>query len=233
MEADVIKIKEKEFRTYLRTVEDKHGISLASLINAAKNNLPQLINERFLPSFSCLYEDENDIRLLVQVAFMMDKDSNFVTETGGYISQKCLNLYIKFYCYKNNLNLDEIKKEVEKDMKEEEDQTLEEGEATKSSSTRYERNPKARKKCLDYYGCKCYVCGIDMEKEYGSGLGRGAIEVHHIIPVSQRGGSYIINPIKDLRPLCPNCHAIVHRKRDEVMDVDELKTTYNRLHQQK
>jgi len=37
------------------------------------------------------------------------------------------------------------------------------------------------------------------------------IHVHHIVPVSQMQSSYQLNPIKDLVPLCPNCHNIVHR----------------------
>ncbi len=50
-----------------------------------------------------------------------------------------------------------------------------------------------------------------MEEVYGP-LGVNVIHVHHIVPVSQMGSSYRLDPIKDLIPLCPNCHTIVHRE---------------------
>lgn len=39
---------------------------------------------------------------------------------------------------------------------------------------------------------------------------KGYIKVHHIVPLSERGGDYVVSPIKDLISLCPNCHAMVH-----------------------
>ncbi|HEK2705573.1 TPA: HNH endonuclease [Pseudomonas aeruginosa] len=53
-------------------------------------------------------------------------------------------------------------------------------------------------------------------------LGRGFIHVHHVVPVSEIGESYEVDPIKDLIPLCPNCHAMIHR-RNPPLSVDELK----------
>lgn len=85
----------------------------------------------------------------------------------------------------------------------------------------YERNRDARKVCLEHYGYKCSVCGFDFEKEYGS-LGHEFIEVHHIVPVSFVGKQYILNPINDLRPLCSNCHSMIHRS-SSVLTIDELK----------
>ncbi|MFA7132931.1 MAG: hypothetical protein WC108_06495, partial [Bacteroidales bacterium] len=57
----------------------------------------------------------------------------------------------------------------------------------------YERNPKARSLCLEHWGTKCSVCGFDFEKKYGE-IGQGFIHVHHLIPVSQIGKSYQIDP---------------------------------------
>ncbi len=84
----------------------------------------------------------------------------------------------------------------------------------------YERNPKARKLCIDHYGTDCRVCGFDFEATYGD-LGRGFIHVHHLIPLSEIGEEYIVNPIEDLRPVCPNCHAMLHRKK-QVLSISEL-----------
>lgn len=87
--------------------------------------------------------------------------------------------------------------------------------------TGYERNREARKACLEHYGYKCSVCGFDFEKEYGT-IGHEFIEVHHVVPVSSVGKQYIVDPVNDLRPLCSNCHSMIHRS-SSVLTVDELK----------
>lgn len=84
-----------------------------------------------------------------------------------------------------------------------------------------ERNPQARKECLDFYGPECQVCGFSFEERYGF-LGRGYIHVHHLIPLSTIGGEYQVDPITDLRPVCPNCHAMIHIIRP-AMSLDELR----------
>lgn len=85
------------------------------------------------------------------------------------------------------------------------------------------RNALARKKCLEYHfhdnkNYKCNLCGFDFEQYYGS-LGRNFIEVHHIEShtiKSKTTGMHEINPIKDLIPICSNCHSIIHREKPAV-----------------
>jgi 5-methylcytosine-specific restriction enzyme A len=74
----------------------------------------------------------------------------------------------------------------------------------------YERNPKARAACIAHHGVKCAVCGFDFGDAYGT-LGAGFIHVHHIVPIGKTGTEYEIDPIVDLIPICPNCHAMIHR----------------------
>ena len=76
----------------------------------------------------------------------------------------------------------------------------------------YERNPVNRELCLSANGYSCNICGFDFEKKYGL-LGHGFIHVHHIEMVADYGGEKYINPITDMIPVCPNCHAMLHRKR--------------------
>lgn len=76
----------------------------------------------------------------------------------------------------------------------------------------YERNPTARRLCLEHYGMMCNVCGFRFAKFYGH-TGDGFIEVHHIVPLSQVGPGYKVDPVRDLRPVCSNCHSIIHRRR--------------------
>lgn len=88
----------------------------------------------------------------------------------------------------------------------------------------YERNPMARQKCIEANGCRCKVCGMDFEEMYGE-IGRGFIHVHHIVPISTVGETYQIDPVNDLIPVCPNCHAMLHRGHNgRVFTIDELKT---------
>ncbi|WP_413504115.1 HNH endonuclease [Serratia grimesii] len=85
----------------------------------------------------------------------------------------------------------------------------------------YERDPRARQACIDRHGTTCQGCGFNFEKVYGE-HGRGFIHVHHIKPIHTIGEGYVLNPIEDLVPLCPNCHAMVHRG-SEVLSIDKLK----------
>lgn len=76
---------------------------------------------------------------------------------------------------------------------------------------KYERNPINRELCLAIKGYRCSICGFDFEEKYGT-VGRHFIHVHHLTPVSQMGPDYIIDPSRELIPVCPNCHAMLHRK---------------------
>jgi len=74
----------------------------------------------------------------------------------------------------------------------------------------YERNPQARRLCLDHHGFTCCVCRLSMEEKYGEAA-KELIHVHHLTPVASINASAKINPMTDLRPVCPNCHAVIHR----------------------
>lgn len=86
----------------------------------------------------------------------------------------------------------------------------------------YERDPKARQKCIDHYGYTCVVCGFEFEKVYGA-LGKSFIHVHHLKPLGEIGKAYEVDPVEDLRSVCPNCHAMLHR-REPALSIEELKT---------
>lgn len=98
---------------------------------------------------------------------------------------------------------------------------LNEGLRKTISINSYERNSKARTTCLNYWKPICSVCRFDFEKTYGK-LGKGFIHVHHLIPISEIGKLYQIDPIEDLRPVCPNCHSMLHRKNPP-LSIRELK----------
>lgn len=89
-------------------------------------------------------------------------------------------------------------------------------------ANRYERNPEARRACLAHHGTACAACGFSFEITYGE-IGKDFIHVHHIVPVSQLGADYVLDPVTDLVPLCANCHAMAHHGVSIPRTVAELR----------
>jgi 5-methylcytosine-specific restriction protein A len=96
-----------------------------------------------------------------------------------------------------------------------------EGSARRITVNAYERNPKARAACLKHYGAVCQVCNMDFKSKYGE-VGEGFMHVHHKRPIAMLKANYTVNPLKDLVPVCPNCHAMLHR-REPPFDVEQLR----------
>lgn len=87
----------------------------------------------------------------------------------------------------------------------------------------YERNPRARRTYLQHYGAICTICKFNFGAVYGESA-KGFIHVHHLKPLSEIGVEYELDPIRDMRPVCPNCHAVIHlgrnaRSIEEVIDL--------------
>jgi len=96
-----------------------------------------------------------------------------------------------------------------------------EGKAKSLTYKTYDRNPRARQACIEHYGYSCCVCGFNFEDAYGD-LGAKYIEVHHLHQVADVGEEYMINPIDDLRPVCANCHRMLHKTRPP-LSISDLK----------
>lgn len=112
-----------------------------------------------------------------------------------------------------------------KESKIKESGTLYEGRATQVKLTRYERDPKARQECLNFHGTSCSICSLNFGKTYGK-VAEGLIHVHHLIPLSKIGERHKVDPREDLRPVCPNCHAVIHR-RSPPFSIDEVQNMLN------
>jgi 5-methylcytosine-specific restriction protein A len=96
-----------------------------------------------------------------------------------------------------------------------------EGSVQRVLANRYERNVRARAACIQHFGAQCSVCDLRFVDRYGE-VGTDFIEVHHKRPLATLGKQYHLDPIKDLVPVCPNCHAMLHR-RDPPYDVEQLR----------
>jgi 5-methylcytosine-specific restriction protein A len=90
--------------------------------------------------------------------------------------------------------------------------TLPEGAQRSVTVNAYERSHQARRQCLAHYGPVCVVCSFESTAVYGPDH-PGIIEVHHLMPLADISAAYQVDPIADLRPVCPNCHALIHSRR--------------------
>jgi len=58
---------------------------------------------------------------------------------------------------------------------------------------------------------------------YGE-IGNEYIHIHHIQFLSSIKQEHEINPEKDLEPVCPNCHSMLHKKiGNKYLTIQELK----------
>lgn len=87
--------------------------------------------------------------------------------------------------------------------------TLFEGGRCQVTVDAHERNPEARRACIEEHGTRCAICKFDFGAFYGPEA-EGHIHVHHLNPLSEASGRRSVDPVKDLRPVCPNCHAVIH-----------------------
>jgi 5-methylcytosine-specific restriction protein A len=96
-----------------------------------------------------------------------------------------------------------------------------EGRAVSVPVNLFERNRQARQACLRAHGYACSVCGLRLEKRYGD-IAKGLTHVHHVRPLASVGRLHRVDPVKDLRPICPNCHFVIH-SRTPTLTIRELR----------
>lgn len=101
-------------------------------------------------------------------------------------------------------------------------ESLEEGNPSRRYVTVYERDPRYRKQAIAIHGVACHGCGEDLGKTYGT-YAQDLIHVHHVVPVSTYEAPRRIDPATELVPVCPNCHAVIHRKRSETLSIAALR----------
>ena len=98
--------------------------------------------------------------------------------------------------------------------------TFHEGSSAMRLHIVYERDPVARRRCLQAKGYTCEVCEFNFEDEYGE-IGRSYVEVHHTKPLSKGKRTYS-NIHDELIVVCSNCHSMIHRRK-EPYSPDEIR----------
>jgi hypothetical protein len=101
-------------------------------------------------------------------------------------------------------------------------EALYEGAQCQITVNAYERNAEARQKCIERYGTTCVICKFNFSRRYRK-VAEGYIHVHHLTPLSEINEQYQVDPIIDLRPVCPNCHAVIHRRKPPY-SIEEVKS---------
>ena len=152
--------------------------------------------------------DIDDVDLLSRILLSIEHRFAYVKRDDK--KSEGLKYYIAYLKSRDSISSPTQQNEYDfKDVVEE----YEEGSLLDCHGSKYERNRKARKDCIEYYGYKCRVCGFDFEKQYGN-IGRNFIEVHHRTEISSFDGhKHTVDYIKDLIPVCSNCHSMLHRTK--------------------
>ena len=105
-------------------------------------------------------------------------------------------------------------------------QNFHEGAEARVTVNAYERSSTARAACIAHYGHSCQVCDLNFERLYGE-IGRGFIHVHHLVRLADIRSEYEVNPIRDLIPVCPNCHAMLHQSEPPLLIAELRSRLYN------
>lgn len=229
-----IKIQEayqKAKLVYTKQLTLKNAQDELEEIGLNRNSASDLIN-----NFRCMIDGQKYTRTnsAITTEYYLE---NILKDFGTIKLENALNslmLHIEYYEELQNTNMKKQRKILEKyktlvssSIKivypDEiiDNNHLYEGTKKQITVNAYERSSKARQECIDEYGFKCTICQFDFEETYGT-IGKEFIHVHHIKPLSEIDEEYKINPIEDLRPVCPNCHAMLH-KRKPAYSIQEIK----------
>ena len=112
-----------------------------------------------------------------------------------------------------------------------EDLTINEGKKKIVKTSVYTRSNILRDKAIQHYTTpdgkiKCKVCCFDFEDFYGD-FGKGFIEIHHQKPIfkfeDEELEQTIDDAIENVMPVCPNCHRMIHRSRNNPLTFQQIK----------
>lgn len=219
-------------RFFQNKISLKDGIKVLTEIGMNKNsavdyvyNYSNLIQGKLFTRTSNIYAteyflkkiyEENGVEGLQNALISLSQHIDYYEEKSGSSVKKRREVYERYF------NL--IDKETETPIYPDEvdsDVEYSEGKTKQVLINSYERNPIARLKCIEHFGLSCQVCSFSFKDRFGD-LGRDFIHVHHKVDIATIGNEYSVDPIFDLIPVCPNCHAMLH-KRKPAYSIEELK----------
>jgi len=94
----------------------------------------------------------------------------------------------------------------------------------------YERSTKLRDAAIKAFTLNgkisCACCKFNFDTFYGTSIGSGYIEIHHIKPIfkyeEQEINKFIKDALKNLVPVCSNCHRMIHRVWKHPLEIQVL-----------
>ena len=99
----------------------------------------------------------------------------------------------------------------------------------------YERSQKLRNAAIEHFSHNgvivCDCCGFEFKSFYGETFGKSCIEIHHLKPIFQYASMSVVqtidNALKNLLPVCPNCHRVIHKNNITAEMMPLLKNEIN------
>ena len=101
------------------------------------------------------------------------------------------------------------------------EELISEGERKYEVTKSYERSQKLRNAAIEHFSHNgiivCNCCGFEFQSFYGNRFGKSCIEIHHLKPIFQYASMSVVQTIdsalKNLLPVCPNCHRVIHKNK--------------------
>ena len=197
--------QEREFKHFL--VHEKERKLTTGTATSYIDYLNNITNHIGVDITSKTVATETDVRKIDSQ--LLDTD---MPDGSRRNCKSAMHAYLQFLAYSKQVDVSVYPDEIERHF---------EGSSKQVTVNKFERNIKARKACIEHYKAACRVCNLNFVEVYGD-MGRDFIHVHHIVPLSEIDEEYQVDPIQDLVPVCPNCHAMLHRKSPPY-SVEELK----------
>ena len=115
-----------------------------------------------------------------------------------------------------------------------ENDTIQEGLSSEKNTVAKQRSKELREFAVNYYKAQaadkklhCHVCDFCFEDVYRD-LGIDFIEIHHQRPLFQYPEQgieqYLSEAVQNVKPVCSNCHRMLHRNRkEEPLSIEDLR----------
>ena len=142
------------------------------------------------------------------------------------------------YFFNNDFNYSDLienLRKIEKNKKKkieifDENIIIHEGFKRYSEVSVYERSTKLREYAINYFTknnrISCNCCNFNFSDFYGKNIGDSFIEIHHIKPIFKFKqddlSKTLKQAIKNLIPVCSNCHRMIHRNIKNPIEIKFL-----------
>ena len=215
---------------YLMSVSPTGTISTTELIRLLTQIMKpqgldaQILNNRSDTYFSQKVRNLKSHDTLTKYGYAIYSDSSYcITENGKQLVQK--NKSCIQYILSSGFDYADVKSSLGRVYKSRTttiipyEELISEGERKYEVTKSYERSQKLRNAAIEHFSHNgiivCDCCGFEFKSFYGEKFGKSCIEIHHLKPIFQYASMSIVQTIdsalRNLLPVCPNCHRVIHK----------------------